>query len=205
MIKSKEPVMKYILIPTLVLGFATACSTKKPDDPGKASPPKTPKIVGGTEKGISFDAKQLANEMESNHVSEIRFAKGAAALTADSKKAIINVIAQARKENSFKKAILITWADREMPTEKKEELSDDQIELAKRRNDTLTSFIQGIDRNVNIDRISMAERPGGLKKMIPNEATRIQESLEEAGVPETDDKKNGLGKASRSIIIFTRE
>ncbi len=200
--------MKSILLPLLILGLSTACSTRAPDDPGKASPAKTPKIVGSagsSEKGISFDARQLGNEMESNYVSEVRFGKGASELTAEAKKSLTSVIAQARKDNSLKKAVLITWADREMPGEKKEALTDDQIELAKRRNDALSAYIQGAQRDININRISMAERPGGLKKMIPNETARIQESLEEAGIPEMGEKKNGLGKASRSIIIFTRE
>jgi hypothetical protein len=197
--------MKYILLPVLLLGLNTGCSTKAPKDPGKASPPKTPKIVGSSEKGVSFDARQLANEMESNYVSEVRFEKGKAILSTTAKKSLAKVIAQARKENSLKKAILVTWADKEMPTEKKGELSEDQIELARKRNDALTGFIQNFDRKINIDRVSMAERPGGLKKIVPNETARIQESLEEAGIPEGGEKKNGLGKASRSIIIFTRE
>ncbi len=193
--------MKSILLPLLILGLSTACSTKAPDDPGKASPAKSPKIIGSagsSEKGISFDARQLANEMESNYVSEIRFKKGASELTAEAKKSLSSVIAQARKENFMKKAVLITWADQEMPTGNKEGLADEQIELAKRRNDALSAFIQGVERKINIDRISMAERPGGLKRMIPNETARIQESLGEAGISEMD-------KASRSIIIFTRE
>lgn len=196
--------MKYILLPALLLGLNTACTTA-PKDPGKASPPKSPKIVGGPERGTSFDAKQLANEMESNFVSEVRFKPGTSNLTQEAKNSLASVIQQARKDNSLKRAILITWADKEMPTEKKEELSPEQIELAQKRNDALTSFIQGKEREINIDRISMAERPGGLKKLIPNETARIQESLEEAGIPESGDKKNGLGKASRSIVIFARE
>ncbi len=200
--------MKYILLPVMILSLSTACSTKAPIDPGKASPVKTPKIVGkvgGTETGISFDAKQLANEMESDYVSEIRFKKGASELSAEAKKSLTSVIAQAKQGQSMKGVKLITWADQEMPTEKKENLSDEQVELAKRRNDALSNFIQGVERKINIDRISMAERPGGLKKMIPNETARIQESLGDAGIPEKGEKKNGLGKASRSIVIFTRE
>ncbi|MES2527274.1 MAG: hypothetical protein V4598_09305 [Bdellovibrionota bacterium] len=198
--------MKYVLALTAVMALS-ACSTKAPEDPSKKSPPKTPKIIGSATKasGISFDARQLANEMESNYVSEIRFKKGSTELNSDARRSLAQVLERAGKEGSDKVVKLITWADSEMPDEKKGELSDDQRELAKRRNDVLTKFIQDKKRDINIDPISMAERPSGLKRIVPNEAARIQESLDEAGIPEKGDKKEGLGKASRSIIIFTRE
>ncbi len=198
--------MKYVLALTTAI-ILTSCSTRAPEDPGKKSPPKSPKIIGSVQKatGISFDARQLANEMESNHVSEIRFKKGSTELTNEARRSLSSVLASAGKEGSDKVVKLITWADSEMPDEKKSELSDDQQELARRRNDVLTKFIQGKKREINVDPISMAERPSGLKRIVPNEAARIQESLDEAGIPEKGDRKEGLGKASRSIIIFTRE
>lgn len=198
--------MKTFISTGILLTLLSACSTDAPKDPGKASPPKSPKIVGSADKaGTSFDAKQLANEMESNYVTEIRFKKGSAELTSEAKKSLASLMNAAKKGDSIKKAKLITWADEEMPSEKKEELPEAQIDLVNRRNDTLTKFIQASNRSVNIDPISMAERPQGLKEMIPTETARIQESLDETGVPETGDKKEGLGKASRSIVIFTRE
>lgn len=197
--------MKYFLPALMTVALVTGCSTKAPEDPGKASPPKTPKIIGSTGTGISFDAKQLANELESNYVSEVRFAEGKAELTPEARKSLSSVMANARKNGFMTKAKLITWADREMPSEEKKELSEEEIELAKRRNDALSRFIQAEEREIDIDRISMAQRPGGLKKLIPNETARIQKSLEDAGVPEAGEDKDGLGKAGRSIIIFTRE
>ncbi len=198
--------MKYSIAMLLVLSLG-ACSTRAPKDPGKASPPKSPKIIGSAEKatGTSFDARQLANEMESNHVTEIRFKKGSAELSPSAKNSLSSLLTKAQKEGFTEKAKLITWADSEMPDEKKGELSEDQRELAKRRNDALTRFIQGKNREIDIDPISMAERPSGMKSVFPNEAARIQESLDEAGIPEKGDRKEGLGKASRSIVIFTRE
>lgn len=198
--------MKKIISTCLMLTVLGACSTKAPEDPGKASPPKTPKIVGSADAaGTSFDAKQLANEMESNFVYEIRFKKNSAEVPDEAKRALAGLIASAKKQDSLKKAKLITWADSEMPTEEKESLPDAQVELAKKRNEALTKYIQTIEGGVEIDPISMAERPQGLKNLIPNEAARIQESLEAAGIPEKGEKKEGLGKASRSIVIFTRE
>lgn len=198
--------MKKILTTCLMVSVLAACSTKAPEDPGKASPPKTPKVVGSADAaGTSFDAKQLANEMESNFVHEIRFKKGSAEIPAEAKRALSGLIASAKKQDSLKRAKLITWADSEMPSEKKESLPEAQVELAKKRNEALSRYIQSVEGNVKIDPISMAERPQGLKKLVPNEATRIQESLEEAGIPEKGEKKAGLGKASRSIVIFTRE
>jgi hypothetical protein len=197
--------MKYILTAILMGALMSACSTQKPEDPGKASPPISPKIVDSGEKGIGFDAKQLANEMESNYVTEIRFKKGSSELTRTAKNLLKGTIARAKKDASMKTAKLITWADQEMPSEKKEELSDEQIDLVKRRNEALSEFIRNSVSKIDIDPISMAQRPEGLKKLVPNETARIQESLEEAGVPEAGEKKEGMGKAGRSIIIFTRE
>ena len=120
--------MKYILALTTAL-LLTSCSTKAPEDPGKKSPPKSPKIIGSVHKatGVSFDARQLANELESNYVSEIRFKKGSTELTTDARKSLSSVLANAGKEGSDKTVKLITWADSEMPDEKKGELSRDQI------------------------------------------------------------------------------
>ncbi|MFL5784183.1 MAG: hypothetical protein ACJ76H_06220 [Bacteriovoracaceae bacterium] len=194
-----------LILVTLLTG--TGCSTKKAKDPGKASPPKTPKIVGSEEhpSGTSFDARQLANEMESNFVTEVRFKKGSAALSPEAKKSLAATFKSAKKQHSIDVVKLITWADSEMPSDKKEKLSDDEVELAQRRMDNLAAFIQYQDRKIDVDRISMAERPGGLNKVIPTETDRIQKSLDEAGIPETGEKKKGLGKASRSIIIFTKK
>lgn len=186
--------------------FLSACSTKPPEDPSKKSPPKTPKIVGmNREVGMSFDAKQLANELQSSYVAEVRFKKGSVDLTEEAKRSLSDVITRAKKDKSIERAKLITWADQEMPSEKKRELSSDQVELAERRIDVLRKFIQNTEEKIGIDSVSMARRPGGLKKYIPNEATRIQESLERAGVPVEGERKNALGKASRSIVIFTRD
>jgi len=198
--------MKKIISTCVLITVLSACSTKAPEDPGKASPPKAPKIVGSPDKaGTSFDALQLANELESNHVAEIRFKSGSAELTNEARKKLNSVMKEAKSGDSIKKVKLITWADQEMPAEKKGSLSEEQVELAKRRNDSLSRFIQSSYREIDIDRISMAERPQGLKDLIPTETARIQESLNEAGVPEMGESKKGLGKASRSIIIFTRE
>ena len=190
--------MKSIITSAILVSLLGACSSKPPKDPGKSSPPKMPKIVGSAdEAGTSFDAKQLANEMESNYVTEIRFKKDSAELTPEAKKSLSSVIKQAKQGESLKRAKLISWADQEMPSEKKGELSDEQVELANRRNDALMSFIKTSERSVEIDPISMAERPHGFNDVIPSETKQIQESLEETGV--------GPGKASRAIIIFTRE
>lgn len=198
--------MKWLLPSLLSVTLLCSCSTKAPKDPGKESAPKTPKIVGDRDdEGVSFDAKQLANEMESNYVTEIRFRKGSDSLTPAARRSLSALIRQARKGKSLGTAKLITWADQEMPTKKKEELPGTQVELAKRRNDALARFIQHEERRIDVDPISMAERPAGLKQYIPNETARIQESLSRAGIPEKGEKKHGLGKASRSIVIFTRE
>ncbi len=197
--------MKSLLYTSLII-FSFACSTQAPEDPGKVSPPKVPKVVGTQDVGeVSFDAKQLANEMESNHVMEIRFPRGSAELPDNAKNKIRETLREARKTGFMEKVKLITWADQEMPTEKGKNLSDDAQALADRRNNSLAKFLLAEERTLEVDPISMAERPQGLKRMFPNETTRIQESLEEAGIPEKGDKKNGLGKASRSIIIFTRK
>lgn len=198
--------MKTLLAGLLALSLLGGCSTKPPKDPGKASPPKSPKIVGASdESGVSFEAKQLANEMESNYVTEIRFKKGSAELTKAAKTSLSTVMNQAKKEGFLKKAKLITWADKEMPTKKKMELSDDEITLARKRNEALEHFIESREKKIHIDAISMAERSSGLRKYIPDERVRIQESLAQTGIPESGEKNKALSKASRSIIIFTKD
>ncbi len=198
--------MKILISALLSLGLLGACTTKKAADPGKASPPKTPKIIGSRPKvGISFDARQLANEMESHYVSEIHFKKGSSELTTGAKSALAVVMKQAKRDGFLEKAKLITWSDKEMPSEKKKELTNDDVALAKKRNNVIADFIQSSDKKIDIDPISMAERSSGFRKYIPDERARIQESLDQAGIPETDEKNKALSKASRSIIIFTKD
>lgn len=189
-----------ILILTLVL---SSCASKPPKDPG----PNTTAVKKAQEsKTVSMESKQLASEQESNFVTEITFPKEKAAVTKEAKADIKELYQKAHKKGKVHLIQVITWADQEYPSVHEKKLSEKQIHLVDKRNESLKKFLISLtEDNVDVVTHSMAERPGTLKKIFSSEDARIKKSLETAGIPNTDTTVKVPGKASKSVVIFIME
>lgn len=179
----------------LFLVFATVmfvtCTSK---------PPKK-----ATTETVSLESKQLANEEESNYVTELTFSRTSTKLSGSSRAKIASLLNNARTHGKVVEAKVVTWADREYPSVHTQELSNKEKLLVDNRNKNIEKYIHDLKSDLSVETFSMAQRPSTLSRLFSTENARIKKSLETAGVPNTDTSVKEPGKASKSIIIFITE
>jgi hypothetical protein len=188
--------MRMLLIALLVI----SCASKPAKDSGSNS-----KKGSKESKAVSIESKQLASEEESNLVTEITFAKEKANVGSAARKELRDLYRKASKKGDIGEVKVITWADQEYPSANTEELSQKQRDLVKKRNEAIEKYLGLLDKDLDVEKISMAERPSALKKVFSSDDAKIKKSLETAGIPNTDTTVKVPGKASKSIVIFLME
>lgn len=191
--------MKILFLALIIV----SCSSKPAKDPG----PNTTSVKKAQEStAVSMESKQLASEQESNLVTEITFDKTKANISKQAKDDLKALYQKAAKKGKIHEVQIITWADQEYPSVHEKKLSEKQMDLVDKRNETLKNYLVGLTKdNVDVSTHSMAERPGTLKKLFDSEDARIKKSLETAGIPNTDTTVKVPGKASKSVVIFIME
>lgn len=181
----------------------SACSSKPPKDPGANSASGITKAQES--KTVSMESKQLASEEETNLVTEVSFTKEKATLSKAAQEDIRALWQKASKKGKIDEVKVITWGDQEYPSVHEENLSEKQIDLVKKRNDSLEKYISKLTKDADVETFSMAERPGALQRLFSSEDAKIKKSLETAGIPNTDTSVKVPGKASKSVVIFIME
>lgn len=182
--------MKYLLLCLLI----TACASKPSKDPGASS---------ANSKRVSMESKQLASEEESTFVTEIGFPKKGVDISSSAKQELKKLYQEAKTKGEIDKVKVISWADMEYPSVHEKKLSEDQMRLARSRNETIERYLESINEDLNVEKISMAERPGKLEELTGTDGAEEKRSLETSGLPNTDTTVKVPGKASKSIVIFT--
>jgi outer membrane protein OmpA-like peptidoglycan-associated protein len=163
-------------------------------------PPRETREVPSKLSSPSITSKHVAYEKETTLVTEIDFKPDDFNLTPEARKKISSLLKKA--DHGIEKVTLITWADKEYPSKTKKKLSDEQKELAEKRNDQLKNFIQATVKLVKIEAYSMAQRPNIFKRVLSSDEARIKESLVAAGIPLSNGEGVGKAKASKSIILI---
>jgi hypothetical protein len=181
----------------------SACSSKPPKDPGANSTSGVKKAQES--KTVSMESKQLASEEETNLVTEVTFTKDKTTLSKSAQEDIRSLWQKASKKGKIDEVKVITWGDQEYPSVHEDNLSEKQIDLVKKRNDSLEKYISKLTKDADVETFSMAERPGALQKLFSSEDAKIKKSLETAGIPNTDTTVKVPGKASKSVVIFIME
>lgn len=177
--------MKYFFILLLI----TSCASRPAKDPqGK--------------KTVSMESKQLANEQETTFVSEFTFPKKGTKVSSFAKNDMKAKLTEAKKKGPIKTAKIISWADLEYPSVHTKELSGDQKKLATNRNENIEKYLKSLDNSLEVETISMAERPGTFKRLISSDDAEIKKSLEKSGLPNTDTTVKVPGKASKAVVMF---
>lgn len=195
---NKENGMKLLLI----LLLAAACASKDAKDPGSsAGVSKKPQ----ESKTVSMEAKQLASEEETNLVTEISFAKEKSAISSAARNDLRALYNKARAKGEIDEVKVITWADQEYPSVHEKRLSEEQINLVKRRNNAISKYFNDLNTDIEVETYSMAERPSAINRMFSSEDADLKKSLETAGIPNTDTTVKVPGKASKSVVIFIME
>ncbi len=180
--------------------FLISCSSKDPKE--MTSKEKTPVQPKET---ISMESKLLANEQESNLVTEIKFDRQKANISGKAREQLKDLHRKASKKGKIEEIKVISWGDQEYPSVHEKKLSEVQVKLVEERNATLENYLKTIEMDAEIETISMAERPSTLAKWFSSDDARIKKSLETAGIPNTDTTVKVPGKASKSIVIFIME
>lgn len=187
----------FVLTPTLLF---TSCALFGGGEP---EPPQRVEKV--QPKGPSIEAKQVAAQNETSYVTELTFDKGKSTLTKKSQTELQKLIRKAKTQGEIDEIKVITWGDEEYPSVHTKELSDAQIELAKKRNQSIEKFLKQTAQGIEIDHLNMAERPSALQEFIGSEDYRLKRALETAGVPTTDTAVKSPSKASKAIVMALAE
>ncbi|MEZ0391507.1 MAG: hypothetical protein ACAH59_04780 [Pseudobdellovibrionaceae bacterium] len=150
----------------------------------------------------SMEAKQVAAEQEAAFVTEISFAKGSSTLGKEAKSKLSKLFDKVSEGQDIQSAKVITWADENYPSDSKKSLSQSQQDLVKKRNDAIKDFISKEDKDLDLDFFNMAERPGSASEFFGLPDARIKKSLEDAGIPTTDDQGKGKNRISKSMVML---
>jgi hypothetical protein len=191
----KTQLMIWLIVAVVVGLLLMGCSTTKTETVKKDVP-------GAHAK--NFEPRTVVDENEVNLMTRIEFQPGSDELTALSKRRISRALAQAETLGSVNEVKVLSWADKEYPSEKRGKLSDEQKSLATRRNQAVRKYIQiiaGGDR-MDIYDYNMAKRPSPVAEFFNTSDARVKESMEEAGVATTAHKKAKSRRASTSLVIF---
>lgn len=175
---------------------------------GSKSPQKVTSKDKKTEQPqetVSMESKLLANEQESNFVTEIEFNRQKANISGKDRDQLKELHNKALKKGNIEEIKVISWGDQEYPSVHEKRLSEEQEKLVDKRNTTLKNYLKTIENEAEVETISMASRPSTLDKWLSSDDARIKKSLETAGIPNTDTTVKVPGKASKSIVIFIME
>lgn len=164
--------------------FFVACSSpeKQPELPPPASAP---------EPAASIEAKQVAAQSGSSHVTEFPFAAKSTILNKEAGKKLQELLGKVNAEK-IEQAKVITWADREYPPESKEQLTQRDIDLAEERGEKISAWLEK-NKVSDVEIINMAKRPGTFASVVESDDQRIKEALDASGID---------GKKRRAIVIL---
>ncbi|MBA2403628.1 MAG: hypothetical protein H0V66_02570, partial [Bdellovibrionales bacterium] len=124
--------------------------------------------------------------------TEIIFSKGTEAVPHTAKTDIKKMFERARKVGKIYSAKIISWGDQPRPAKKKHSLSSSQLKLVEDRNDNLEAFLERLDLQMNVNKISMAEKPEVMDELLSHDDRILKKHLEFIKVP----------NASKSIVMF---
>lgn len=158
---------------------------------------------------VTDQTEQAAKSLGATSLGEVEFVAGSDALTDQGRTEIRNAIDEARKKGELDHVAVMAWSDQEYPAAKTSQ-SKANVELAKRRTETLKAFLKTDLKIKNIDTFNMAERPGKLKEWLNTKEARVKKTTEVAGAAPVQDSETGLfgekGQASKAVfMVFTKK
>jgi hypothetical protein len=186
----KMRLINLVLGTALAIAGAAGCSsTAKVDD--KNQPPTT----------VSNEAKSAAAQRNATFVTEVAFPKGSDGLSEQSRESLNDLIARAKSTGQIDEVKVVSWADREYPSESTKKLSKEERELADHRSERIKDYLKVVDKSLDVDSFNMAERPGALATLFKTENAKVKKSLEVAGISHTDSKISAPEKAGKSMVM----
>ena len=140
--------------------------------------------------GASIETKQVAAEANAPFVTEVAFKKGSSELSREMVKRLDKIYTQAIRVGEIGEIMSFAWSDQEYPSEGA--LPEPARELADRRNAAVEAALRKLGA-ASLDRITMTEKPSGLKKSLNLGDTRNKAMFAQAGIRTDDGSSNAFG------------
>ncbi len=181
--------------------FIVACASTKPGGVSTSDGPREP--YTSEQEGAAI-SETTAEKVDAHSFVEIKFPQNSSKLTAESKASIRNLMNLSKMDkNKLDQVIVLAWGDQEYPSEQKDKLSPKQLDLAKKRNETISKFVKTL-KNVTVETHSMAQQPSTVSDWLNTQDSKIKNSLVAAGLPTSADKMKFPSKASHALIFALR-
>jgi hypothetical protein len=154
---------------------------------------------------IDSETENASKSMGASMASEISFEEGKANLTENAKNDIRGVIKSAKETGKIDELKVAVWADREYPA-KDTKASKADIDLAKKRADSIKTFIKNEMKVGTVNTYNMTERPNALEKFLKTPQEKVKSTMEASGAaPRTSDETGFFGqkaKSSKAVIMI---
>ncbi|RZA04698.1 MAG: hypothetical protein EOP11_14515 [Proteobacteria bacterium] len=162
-------------------------------------------VSGHPATGNSLQTKFVAAEQEAHASAELKFAPGSAKLPKDAKGKIEKALREASARSRVNEVKVITWADQEYPSTQKEDLSAAQRNLSAKRADAIASLLSEVAKDVKVEKVNMAERPGMIASLFKTSDFRVKRSLERAGIPTENTSVKVPAMERKALLLFLNE
>jgi hypothetical protein len=154
---------------------------------------------------VDAETESASKSLGAAMASEVSFDEGKASLNESAQNEIRGIINSAKEKGKIDELKVAVWADREYPV-KDTKVSKADIDLAKKRADSIKSFIKREMKVGVVHTYNMTERPNALQKFLKTPQEKVKTTMEASGAaPRTSDETGIFGqkaKASKAVIMI---
>ncbi|MGE0173977.1 MAG: OmpA family protein [Oligoflexales bacterium] len=167
-------------------------------------------LLAGTSYAAGLETvQQKVYDLMDKDISSITFSKGDASLSASEKTSLRSVVNAVRDDDNIDKIIVATWADEQLPTNRKIELSKSAKDLAEKRGDNVKDVLKELGAS-DVEIHSMAEQPLWIEKVFGTDDAQVKDSLAGKKVDDREPRKIAeiladKGGASKAVVIVKRK
>lgn len=142
-----------------------------------------------------------ADRVDADYYAEVEFKAKKANLSPLSKSTVNKLIHLSKDGDRISQVYILSWGDEEYPSENLKKLSQEQIQLAERRNQVLKKYIEKTAHLNQVYSFNMAEQPSTFAKWMNTTDSELKKTLVKAGLPTTADNPQFPSKAMHSVIL----
>jgi len=200
------PATALSLAPVITLALAlSACASSEMKSIEQNTTPQVEASTGHPATGNSLQTKFVAAEQGANATAELTFKKASAKLPKDAAGKLRKAMKEAAAKGRVSEIKIITWADQEYPSTFKGELPEGDRSLAAARGEAVAKLLAQTAGSAQVEKISMAERPGALGNFFKTSDFRVKRSLERAGIPNENTGVKVPAMAKKALVLFLVE
>ena len=153
---------------------------------------------------LNTQTETAATNLGAHISSQIGFEQGKSELKAQELAELRQVIGRAKADGKISEIKIISWADRDYPSEGTT-APNQQVKLAAERGDKIKIFIKK-ELNVNdVEVYNMAKRPNALQELFNTQTAKVKDQMETSGAAPTKKEDTGWfglkGKTSEALVL----